>query len=128
MTEPLLTLDAVSQVFGTRRGEVRAVDDVSLDLRPGQVVCLVGESGSGKTTAAKMAAGLRRPTSGEVRYGGQDIWRMRKDQLGAYRRAVQRIVRSAHGQRFLCGLYTAPPRFASLPAAWGITLNAERGS
>jgi len=91
VTEPLLTLDAVSQVFRTRQGEVRAVDDVSLDLRPGQVVCLVGESGSGKTTAAKMAAGLRRPTSGEVRYGGQDIWRLRKDQLRAYRRAVQYI-------------------------------------
>ena len=91
MAEPLLTLDAVSQVFRTRQGEVRAVDDVSLDFRPGQVVCLVGESGSGKTTAAKMAAGLRRPTSGEVRYGGQDIWRMQKDQLRTYRRAVQYI-------------------------------------
>src|SRR5947209_19441545 len=56
VTEPLLTLDAVSQVFRTRQGEVRAVDDVSLELRPCQVVCLVGESGSGKITADKMAA------------------------------------------------------------------------
>lgn len=91
MPEPLLTLDSVSQVFHTRHGDVRAVDDVSLDFTAAQVVCLVGESGSGKTTAAKMAAGLRRPTSGAVRYAGEDIWRMDKDQLRAYRRAVQYI-------------------------------------
>jgi oligopeptide/dipeptide ABC transporter ATP-binding protein len=91
VTEPLLTLDAVSQVFHTRQGDVRAVDDVSLELMPGQVVCLVGESGSGKTTAAKLAAGLRRPTGGEVRYTGRDIWRMRRDEFRDYRRAVQYI-------------------------------------
>src|SRR5918911_8774 len=87
VAEPLLTLDAVSQVFRTRQGEVRAVDDVSLDFRPGQVVCLVGESGSGKTTAAKMAAGLRRPTSGQIRYAGSDIWHMPREKFSAYRRA-----------------------------------------
>jgi oligopeptide/dipeptide ABC transporter ATP-binding protein len=91
MPETLLELAAVSQVFKTRQGEVRAVDDVSLQLGPGQVVCLVGESGSGKTTTAKLAAGLRRPTSGVVRYVGQDIWRMEQREFSAYRRAVQYI-------------------------------------
>jgi peptide/nickel transport system ATP-binding protein len=91
VAEPLLALEHVSQVFRTRQGEVRAVDDVSLAVEPGQVVCLVGESGSGKTTSAKIAAGLRRPTGGGVRYLGQDIWRMDRDQFRTYRRAVQYI-------------------------------------
>ena len=70
MTEPLLGLDRVSQVFRTQHGPVRAVDDVSLNVEPGHVLCLVGESGSGKTTTAKLAAGLRLPTDGAVRFLG----------------------------------------------------------
>ena len=89
MTEPLIALDRVSQVFKTRRGTITAVDDVSLAVEAGSVVCLVGESGSGKTTAGKMAAGLRPPTSGAVRFRGRDIWRMDKEEFKAYRRAVQ---------------------------------------
>jgi peptide/nickel transport system ATP-binding protein len=91
LTEPLLALDHVSQVFRSRQGDVRAVDDVSLVIEPGQVVCLVGESGSGKTTSAKLAAGIRRPTSGAVRFLGQDIWGLDKEGFRAYRHAVQYI-------------------------------------
>jgi oligopeptide/dipeptide ABC transporter ATP-binding protein len=91
VAEPLLALEGVSQVFRTRQGHVRAVDEVSLAIEPGQVVCLVGESGSGKTTSAKIAAGLRRPTSGTVRFGGHDIWSMDRDRFRDYRRAVQYI-------------------------------------
>lgn len=91
MAEPLLALEHVSQVFHTPRGELRAVDDTSLTIGEGQVVCLVGESGSGKTTAAKLAAGLRRPSAGTVSFRGQDIWRMDSDHFRTYRRAVQYI-------------------------------------
>jgi oligopeptide/dipeptide ABC transporter ATP-binding protein len=91
VAEAILSLDHVSQVFKTRQGAVRAVDDVSLDVAPGQVLCLVGESGSGKTTSAKIAAGLRRPSSGAVRFHGQDIWGMDRDQFRTYRQAVQYI-------------------------------------
>jgi peptide/nickel transport system ATP-binding protein len=91
VTDALLALDHVSQIFKTRQGAVRAVDDVSLEVEPGQVLCLVGESGSGKTTTAKIAAGLRRPNGGAVRFRGQDIWRMDHDQFRTYRQAVQYI-------------------------------------
>ena len=71
VTDPLLTLDHVSREFSTRRGRITAVDDVSLQIGRGDILCLVGESGSGKTTVARMAAGLLEPTRGTVRFEGQ---------------------------------------------------------
>ena len=57
-----------------REGKVlRAVDSVSLRLRRGEVLGIVGESGSGKTTLSKMMLGLLKPSSGEIRIGGQNI-------------------------------------------------------
>jgi oligopeptide/dipeptide ABC transporter ATP-binding protein len=89
MSTPLIELDHVSQVFSTRRGPISAVDDVSLTIEAGQILCLVGESGSGKTTTAKMIAGLRPPTSGQMRYNGQNISALSSSQQGEFRRAVQ---------------------------------------
>ncbi|HEX5502767.1 MAG TPA: ABC transporter ATP-binding protein [Thermomicrobiales bacterium] len=86
---PLIELDHVSQVFMTRRGPIRAVDDVSLTIEAGQILCLVGESGSGKTTTAKMIAGLRPPSSGRMLYRGQDIAALPKARRAEFRRAVQ---------------------------------------
>jgi peptide/nickel transport system ATP-binding protein len=88
-TGPLIELDHVSQVFMTRRGPIRAVDDVSLTIEAGQILCLVGESGSGKTTTAKMIAGLRAPSSGRMLFQGQDIAALPKAQRAEFRRAVQ---------------------------------------
>jgi peptide/nickel transport system ATP-binding protein len=63
----------VDSLFGDGR-QVRAVDDVSLDVRENDVVALVGESGCGKTTLGKAIIGAQRPTSGTVSYRGQDVW------------------------------------------------------
>jgi len=81
--EPVVSLENVSVEFDTGqslvdrlRGErnvVRAVHDVTLDIGENEVVALVGESGCGKTTLGKTAIGLQEPTSGTVRYRGQDI-------------------------------------------------------
>ena len=90
----LLELDSLTQIFRTRRGEVRAVDDVSLKLTAGGVVCLVGQSGSGKSTTAKIASGLLAPTEGGVRFEDGDIYakdKGHKQRFKKFRRAVQYV-------------------------------------
>jgi len=64
--EPLVRVEGLVKCFATKRGEVRAVDGASLELRAGECAALVGESGSGKTTLARCVAGLERPTAGTV--------------------------------------------------------------
>ncbi|WP_020575700.1 ABC transporter ATP-binding protein [Actinopolymorpha alba] len=93
-TTPLLQLDGITQVFRTRRGDVRAVDNVSLNLGVGEVLCLVGQSGSGKSTSAKIASGLLKPTDGEVRFEGASIFgrgRSHSATFKGFRRAVQYV-------------------------------------
>ncbi|MFB6152354.1 MAG: ABC transporter ATP-binding protein [Haloarculaceae archaeon] len=63
----------LGSLFGESE-EVRAVDDVSLDIPENDVVALVGESGCGKTTLGKAIIAAQRPTEGTVSYRGQDVW------------------------------------------------------
>jgi ABC-type spermidine/putrescine transport systems, ATPase components len=56
-----------------RQTTFKAVDDVHLDVMPGELVTLLGPSGCGKTTILRMIAGFERPTEGRVLIGGQDI-------------------------------------------------------
>jgi oligopeptide transport system ATP-binding protein len=76
-------------VFSRRVGEVKAVDDVSVDLRKGETVGLIGESGCGKTTLARMLLGLIRPTAGVIRYRGAAIEAGRSRAMREYRRRIQ---------------------------------------
>mgnify|MGYP001459915650 CR=1 FL=1 len=74
MTQPSSTaLPVQVQSLSRHFGEVRAVDDVSFDIRPGEFLTLLGPSGSGKTTLLMMIAGFSRPTAGSIRIGGQEI-------------------------------------------------------
>ena len=69
-----------------------AVDDVSFDIKQGEVFGLVGESGSGKSTVARMICGLYTPASGEVNFGGTDLTKIKSEkEKDYYRRQMQMI-------------------------------------
>jgi len=83
VTEPLIRLKHLSKFFpvdkdllGRTTSVLKAVDDLTLDIYPGETFGLVGESGCGKTTVGKMMVDLYRPTSGEIWYGGQDLTKL----------------------------------------------------
>jgi peptide/nickel transport system ATP-binding protein len=86
--EPVVDLREVSVVYGRRGAAVRALDGVSLQVRPGETVGLVGESGSGKSTAARVALGLIRPTAGTVTLFGSDLRRTRARARRALRSGI----------------------------------------
>jgi len=67
--QPLLRIDSVTRTFG----DVYAVDDVSLDIRQGELFCLLGGSGSGKSTLLRMLSGFDAPSRGRIVIDGQDM-------------------------------------------------------
>lgn len=91
MPEPIMQLQNLVKEYDTKRGTIRAADNVSLTLNPSDILCLVGESGSGKTTVARMAAGMIQPTAGKVIFEGKDITQLSKNEFKEYRKAVQII-------------------------------------
>lgn len=84
-------------VFGRVGGEVRAVDDVDLQIRRGETLGLVGESGSGKTTLGRTLLRLIEPTAGEAYFDGEDIFRMDRRELLRLRRRAQIVFQDPYG-------------------------------
>ena len=76
-TSPILEVKHLKKYFSAGGKRVlKAVDDVSFDIYPGETLGLVGESGCGKTTCGRTCAGLYRKTGGEVLFRGQDVHNM----------------------------------------------------
>jgi len=75
----------VSKIFKRDAFEVKALDDVSIDIAKGEFLALMGPSGSGKTTLLNMIAAIDRPTRGELLVQGQDIFRFSDAQIARWR-------------------------------------------
>jgi putative ABC transport system ATP-binding protein len=82
----MLELDNARKHYSSPASEVRAVDGVSLRIRPAELVALFGPSGSGKTTLLLLAAGILQCDSGHVRFDGVDLAGLSKHEVLEYRR------------------------------------------
>ena len=85
MSEPLLRIENLVKRFGG----IKATDNLSLDVASGQLHAIIGPNGAGKTTLISQLTGQLRPSSGSIRFAGQDITR-----LPAYRRSRLGLARS----------------------------------
>jgi oligopeptide transport system ATP-binding protein len=98
MSEPLLAVRDLTKAFPIRSGllqrqtgSVRAVDGVDFEIGAGETLGLVGESGCGKSTTGRCVLRLIEPTSGDIRFGGNDVLSLSGDELRALRRDIQII-------------------------------------
>ncbi|MBE9605835.1 ABC transporter ATP-binding protein [Acetobacteraceae bacterium H6797] len=93
---PILQVDGLTRdfvmsrnLFGKPTHKLRAVDDVSFSIMPGETLGLVGESGSGKSTTGRLVLRLDDPTEGQVRFEGQEITGLRGPALRPVRKKLQ---------------------------------------
>jgi len=91
--EPLLVLDDLCQYFRVRGSKEpkRAVDHISLNLYPDEILGIVGESGSGKSTIARSIAGLYRPTAGAITLAGEPLPAAFNRRSAAQKRRIQMV-------------------------------------
>ena len=123
MNEPLLSVRHVKKWFAVRAmgrpaGYVKAVNDVSLDIYPGETLGIVGESGCGKTTLGRAMIRLNEVTDGQIIFNGQDITHMSEKQLRPLRKDMQIIFQDPYSSlnpRMTVGdIVSEPFRFQKL--------------
>ncbi len=108
----MLTLNNLCVHFPTKNGLVRAVDDISLTLHPGEILGLVGESGSGKSTVGKATLRLLDVTSGNIVLDGEDVTHATGSGLKPLRTKAQMIFQDPHSSlnpRMTVGRIVAEP-------------------
>ncbi len=118
---PILAVEGLKKYFPVARStglfaritaEVRAVNDISFAIRPGETLGLVGESGCGKTTVGRLILRLETPTAGEIRFEGKDIAGHDAQDLRAMRRRIQAIFQDPYSSlnpRMTVGQIIAEP-------------------
>jgi len=104
MAEPVLQVKhlkkyftASAGIFASERRTVKAVDDVSFDVYPGETIGLVGESGCGKTTLGRTIVNLINATEGEVIFQGKDISKLSDKEMSPIRKDMQIVFQDPYG-------------------------------
>jgi len=130
MTTPLLQADHLSVEFPIRRGvlrrevaRLRAVNDVSVEIRPGEVLGIVGESGCGKTTLGRALVGLYPPSAGTLHVEGRDVTTLGADARRQMTRDVQMVFQdpfaSLNPRKRIRQILEAPFEVHGLPGGAG---------
>jgi putative ABC transport system ATP-binding protein len=85
MAKSVVEIRNLSKIFQRDSFSVAALEDINLDVKDGEFLCLMGPSGSGKTTLLNIIAGIDRPTAGQLRVLGEDIATLGEDALATWR-------------------------------------------
>jgi len=83
--QPLIQVKEIRKIYRMGDERVIALNNVSLDIYKGEIICFLGRSGSGKSTFLNMVAGLEKPTKGEILIGGIPIHRLNEEQVTLFR-------------------------------------------
>ncbi len=94
---PIVRVEQVGRTYGSGRAAVHALQDVSLEVHPGELVAIVGRSGSGKTTLLNAIGGLDRPDEGRVLVAGREVSALDERGLVELRRDVVSFVFQTFG-------------------------------
>ena len=103
--QPLLRISHVNKIFKMDGVEVKALDDISLEIQKGEFLAIMGPSGSGKSTLMYLIGCLDNPTSGEIIFNGQNISSLKEEALAGIRN---------RGIGFIFQMFNLLPRTTSL--------------
>ena len=103
--QPLLRISHVNKIFKMDGVEVKALDDISLEIQKGEFLTIMGPSGSGKSTLMYLIGCLDNPTSGEIIFNGQNISSLKEEALAGIRN---------RGIGFIFQMFNLLPRTTSL--------------
>ena len=119
MTESIIQIQHLSKCFGGGPEEVRALSDINLDIRQGEIFGIIGLSGAGKSTLVRCMNLLERPTSGKVLVDGRDMTALSERELRLQRRKITMIFQGFHllMQRTCLKNVCLPMEIAGVPKA-----------
>jgi capsular polysaccharide transport system ATP-binding protein len=95
----MICIEHVTKQYATRHGSVTVLDDVNLNIRPGEKVGILGRNGAGKSTIIRLISGAERPTSGRITRGMSVSWPL------AFGGAFQGTLTGLDNLRFICRVY-----------------------
>lgn len=84
--ENILKIDKIEKYYGSRSSLTKAIDNISFEVEKGEFVAIMGSSGSGKTTLLNCISTIDRVTSGHIYVGGEDITKLKGNNLNKFRR------------------------------------------